>query len=193
MPVLVHFFFTAAHFHLALVTASISRHFSFCHRRYKIFMLFFQQKLAQDLCRPFSLFLCLTLALYSKLVGMTINVRIQRQFPVSAFVFSCLCFIRSEWLWDYDGADGRSGERTVTWLPNIPGWVVYHIFLPVVLRARGGAYIRRGLSTDKFKPRGAYIWRSDLTEGFLLYEFGGLIFGGAYTRRGLFSEFYGMC
>ena len=24
------------------------------------------------------------------------------------------------------------------------------------------------------------------------YEFGGLIFGGAYTWRGLFSEFYGM-
>ena len=31
-----------------------------------------------------------------------------------------------------------------------------------------------------------------LTEGFLHYEFGGLIFGGAYTRRGLFSEFYGI-
>ena len=30
-------------------------------------------------------------------------------------------------------------------------------------------------------PRGAYIWRGDLTEGFLRYEFGGLIFGGAYT------------
>ena len=29
-------------------------------------------------------------------------------------------------------------------------------------------------------------------EGFLHYEFGGLIFGGAYTWRGLFSEFYGM-
>ena len=28
-------------------------------------------------------------------------------------------------------------------------------------------------------PRGAYIWRGDLTEGFLRY------------RRGLFSEFYG--
>ena len=40
-------------------------------------------------------------------------------------------------------------------------------------------------------PRGAYIWRGDLTEGFLRYEFGGLIFGGAYTWRGLFSEFYG--
>ena len=30
-------------------------------------------------------------------------------------------------------------------------------------------------------PRGAYIWRGDLTEGFLRYRFGGLIFGGAYT------------
>ena len=30
-------------------------------------------------------------------------------------------------------------------------------------------------------------------EGFLRYEFGGLTyFGGAYTWRGLFSEFYGI-
>ena len=36
-----------------------------------------------------------------------------------------------------------------------------------------------------------YIRRGDVTEGFLRYEFVGLIFGGAYTRRGLFSEFYG--
>ena len=36
-------------------------------------------------------------------------------------------------------------------------------------------------------PGGAYIWRGDLTEGFG----GGLIFGGDYTGRGLFSEFYG--
>ena len=28
--------------------------------------------------------------------------------------------------------------------------------------------------------------------GFLLYRFGGLIFGGAYTWRDLFSEFYGI-
>ena len=40
-------------------------------------------------------------------------------------------------------------------------------------------------------PRGAYFWRGDLTEGFLHYDFGGLIFGAAYTWRGLFSEFYG--
>ena len=41
-------------------------------------------------------------------------------------------------------------------------------------------------------PWGAYIWRGDLTEGFLRYRFGGLIFGGTYTRRVLFSEFYGI-
>ena len=32
-------------------------------------------------------------------------------------------------------------------------------------------------------PRGAYNWRSDLTDGFLRYQFGGLIFGGAYFRN----------
>ena len=39
---------------------------------------------------------------------------------------------------------------------------------------------------------GAYIGRGDLTEGFLDYKFAGLILGGAYTWRGLFSEFYGI-
>ena len=37
-------------------------------------------------------------------------------------------------------------------------------------------------------PGGLYIWRGCLKEGFLCYELGGLIFGGAYTRRG---SFYG--
>ena len=46
---------------------------------------------------------------------------------------------------------------------------------------------------SKYKPPGAaYIRRGDLKEGFLRYDFGGLIFGGAYTRRDLFSEFYGI-
>ena len=78
----------------------------------------------------------------------------------------------------------------------------------------GGAFVRRGLSTEgnlRFKldwaslivgskfavfalfylvfegnfpstsPRGAYIWRSDLTEGFLRYRI-----GGAYIWRGLY-------
>ena len=40
---------------------------------------------------------------------------------------------------------------------------------------------------SKYKPRGAYIWRSNLTEGFLA-----LPVWGAYTWRGLFSEFHGM-
>ena len=41
-------------------------------------------------------------------------------------------------------------------------------------------------------PRGAYIWRGDLTKGFLRYRFGGLIFGGTCTWRDLFSELYGI-
>ena len=32
-------------------------------------------------------------------------------------------------------------------------------------------------------PRRTYIWRGDLTEGFLPYWFGGLIHGGAYFRN----------
>ena len=35
---------------------------------------------------------------------------------------------------------------------------------------------------------GPFIWRGDLTEGFLRYEFGGLIFGGAYFRN--FAVFF---
>ena len=37
--------------------------------------------------------------------------------------------------------------------------------------------------------RGAYIWRGDLTEGFLRYESGELIFGEAYFRN--FTVCYG--
>ena len=85
----------------------------------------------------------------------------------------------------------------------------------------GGAYLRREICVSKIdwarlivggkftdfalfyfvfggnfpstSPQGAHIWRGDLTEGFLLCRFGWLIFGGAYTGRGLFSEFYGIC
>ena len=41
-------------------------------------------------------------------------------------------------------------------------------------------------------PRAVYIWRSNLMKGFLHYQFGGLIFAGAYTWTGLFLEFYGI-
>ena len=38
-----------------------------------------------------------------------------------------------------------------------------------------------------------YIWRGNLTEGFLRYEFGGLIFGGAYFRNFTVSVLTGCC
>ena len=74
----------------------------------------------------------------------------------------------------------------------------------------GGAYVRREICVSKLtgltcsgkeiyhfcfvllcirgqipstSPPGAYIWRGDLTEGFLRYDFGGLIHGRAYFRN----------
>ena len=37
-------------------------------------------------------------------------------------------------------------------------------------------------------PQWAYIQRGDVTAGFLRYEFGGLIFGGAYFRKLFYSR-----
>ena len=39
-------------------------------------------------------------------------------------------------------------------------------------------------------PWRAYIWRGDLTEGFLRWECGGLIHGGAYFRNFTVSSFH---
>ena len=63
------------------------------------------------------------------------------------------------------------------------GKEIYH-FCFVLLCTRG--------QIPSTSPRGAYNRKGDLTEGFLCYDFGGLTFGGAYTWRGLFSEFYGI-
>ena len=74
------FFFTTAHFHLALVAASIS-HFVIaitkfsCSSNKKLSPLF---SLTLDLCRPFlvelqQLFIFVSLALYCKFVEMAIN------------------------------------------------------------------------------------------------------------------------
>ena len=100
------FFFTATHFHLVLVAAS----FSFSHHHYKIFILFFQKKMSplffashsRSLSLSFSLsfaglycliylFLCLSLALYSKFVRVNLSLIlwttwIQKQFPFSVFI-----------------------------------------------------------------------------------------------------------
>ena len=88
----------------------------------------------------------------------------------------------------------------------------------------GGAYIRRGLSTEgnlRFKidwacsiigskltvfacltlylraifqvqALGGLYLEGRFNGGFFAYRIAGLIFGGAYTWRGLFSEFYGI-
>ena len=42
-----------------------------------------------------------------------------------------------------------------------------------------------------YKPVGRLYLGGRFNVGFLRYWFEGLIFGGAYTWRGLFSEFYG--
>ena len=75
------FFFTAAHFHLALVAASISHFvtaaskFSCCSSNKTKCLLCFFSRWAWLACRLLSLFLCLSLALYSKFVDMTINLQ----------------------------------------------------------------------------------------------------------------------
>ena len=51
-----------------------------------------------------------------------------------------------------------------------------------------GNYFRPSTS-----PWGAYIWRGDLTEDFLHYKFGGLIFGGAYFQNFMVSHWKGCC
>ena len=99
-------FFTAAHFHLALVAASISHFvtaatkFSCCSSNKKMSPLFFISR-SRSLSPFFSLSFAglpptfsFSLALYSKFVGITINLslilqttRIQKQFPLSVFVF----------------------------------------------------------------------------------------------------------
>ena len=67
--VLVHFFFTAAHFYLALGAASISyfvtaaTKFSCCSSNKKCLLCFLS--LALDLCRPFSLWVSLACRFFS--------------------------------------------------------------------------------------------------------------------------------
>ena len=105
---LVHFFFTATDFHLAyhwwplafLILSPLLQNFHVVLPTKKCLLRFFVS--CYDLCRPFSrwaslavyFLFCLSLALYSKFVDMTINLslillttRIQKQFQRSVFVF----------------------------------------------------------------------------------------------------------
>ena len=146
--ILAHLFFTAAHFHLALVAASISyfltaaTKLSCCSLSCLVTKtcLLCCLSLALYLCRPFSrwasvacrllsLFLCLSLALFSNFLGMTIQliqafkfrlIVMSKNFEkyyntsdntdtetISAFrfrlywLFGCLCFTRLGWLCDF--------------------------------------------------------------------------------------------
>ena len=68
------------------------------------------------------------------------------------------------------------------------GWASLTVGMKfTVFTLSGFTLYLRDISNYK-APGGLY-----LTDGFLRYEFGGGggIFGGAYTWRGLFSEFYG--
>ena len=58
---------------------------------------------------------------------------------------------------------------------NLPFFLCLTLYLRVIFQVQA--------------PGGAYICRGDLTEGFLRFRFGGLIFGVAYTGRDLFSGF----
>ena len=52
--------------------------------------------------------------------------------------------------------------------------------------------VRPGETTAR-RVQGACIWRGDLTEGFLRYRFGGLIFEGLIHGRAYFRNFTVYC
>ena len=111
-----------------LVAASISdfliatSRFSCCFSNKKCLLLFFCfflslalalcrsfLRLASPTCRLLSPFLCLSLSLYSKFVGTTINLSLilwqhgcRNNFRFRLYwLFSCLCFTRLGWLCDF--------------------------------------------------------------------------------------------
>ena len=47
-------------------------------------------------------------------------------------------------------------------------------------------YLRENIPSTS--PRGAYIWRGHLTEGFLGYRFEGLILGGGLIHGGAYFQ-----
>ena len=50
------------------------------------------------------------------------------------------------------------------------------------------------MDISKYKPpRGAYIWRGNLTEGFLRYQLGGLYLDGLIHGRTYFQNFTVFC
>ena len=72
----------------------------------------------------------------------------------------------------------------IDWASLIVGWkfTVFALF----------CYVFEG-NFQVQAPRGLIYIKGRFNEGFFLrYEFAGLIFGGAYTWRGIFWKFYGI-
>ena len=93
------------------------------------------------------------------------------RFPIK-ITSSCIWVaIPVDWIilhWYACGADGRSpGWCTVTWLPNFLGWVLYHVFLPMVLRCalrkRELRYEWSCLACQSVQSR-AWNWINDISE-----------------------------
>ena len=101
----------------------------------------------------------------------------KQQYTVTLFDRSHLAHVRHVVLW------------------QMQNFKCYSKFLCFILNLR---------KISEFKPPGACIWRVDLSEGFLHYEFGGLIFGGAtfgnsivtnqanYCRLNTFAGYYSL-
>ena len=61
---------------------------------------------------------------------------------------------------------------------NLPSLLCFYLYLRAIFRVQA--------------PRGLYLEGRFNGGFFLRYQLRGLVFGEAYTRRSLFSEFYGM-
>ena len=67
-----------------------------------------------------------------------------------------------DWIILHWYACGTDGRCTVTWLPNFLGWVVYHIFLPMVLRcARESSAMTSHSKLAPVPSRNMVIWGRD--------------------------------
>ena len=115
--------------------------------------------------------------IYRKIPKMSPGVYIfQRPFLKGLFleglIFGGACLWRRNWSFKVDWASLIVGRK----------FTVFALFYFVF---EGNFQVQA--------PLRAFIWRGDLTEVFLRYKLrgGGLIFGGPYTWRGLFLEFYG--
>ena len=85
---------------------------------------------------------------------VAIRFRSKKPSPQTTRNFALVC------LWCGRTVSRADGRCTVTWLPNFLGWVVYHIFLPMVLR-----WTRFGRKSSAIKILYKLRWREYHLEG----------------------------